>query len=197
MSKRERGISAPLVAAAAVIAIFAAVAVYFFVFQPGGNVMVFADFEAPGTRPGGSRGIMPDNTLISEADVEGGFSGRALRLTYSFSSGEWCGYWMNFRADESGYDVSKYQYIKMWVKGESGNERFKIELKDTSDGASYAYAGAGGTGYVDISLGLSQFQKVPWADKGADLSSLKQVNIVFDTEPMRGTLYVDEIRFTG
>lgn len=197
MSRGEHGISTPVIVAIVVILAFAALAAYFFAFGGTGQEFTFADFEAPGTRPGGGRGIMPSGELIAEEDVEGGVSGRALKLDYSFSEGEWCGYWMNFLADEGGYDVSEYRCLKMWVKGSNGNERFKIELKDTAGGASYKYVEVGGTEYRELSVALSSFERVPWSDAMADLSSLKQVNIVFDQAPTRGTVYIDEIRFTG
>jgi len=196
MSRKESGISAVIVVAVVVIVVFAALAIYFWFLSPGSNVFTFADFDAPGTRPGGNRGIMPSADLISEQDVDGGVSGKALCLNYSFSEGEWCGYWMNFCADESGYDVSAYRYIKMWVKGATGNERFKVELKDDSDGTSYTYVGVEGTEYREVTIDLSSFEKVPWVEAPANLSSLKQVNIVFDTAPTQGTVYIDEIRFT-
>ncbi|MEM2878540.1 MAG: CIA30 family protein [Candidatus Hadarchaeales archaeon] len=197
--KNEKGMSTIILVAAVVIVVFVVAIGYFLTVQPGGGKSLkFADFESAGTSQGGNRGIMPSEDLISEEDVSGGYSGKALKLTYSFADGEWCGYWMFFNASESAVDVSEYSHIKMWVKGASGNEIFKLELQDTSGGQSYKTGiSVPGTSWSEISIPLSEFTKVPWAESAADLSKLKQVNIVFDVAPRSGTAYFDEIRFTG
>ncbi|MEM2878557.1 MAG: CIA30 family protein [Candidatus Hadarchaeales archaeon] len=158
----------------------------------------FCDFETPGfTSLGGGRGAMESTTgLITENDVSGGVSGKALKLTYNFSSTQWCGYWMFFKADQTEYNVSGYTHIKMWVKGASGNEIFKLELQDTDGGGSYKTGiSVPSTSWTEISISLSDFTKIPWYQEPANLSKLRQINIVFDVAPRNSTVYFDEIRF--
>jgi len=151
------------------------------------------------TNLGGSEGVMSDGGLydptISFVTGANAYEGYALSIQYSFVSNSWCGYWSYFRADESGHDVSAYTHLTMWVKGASGGEKFKVELKDTSNAQAAVYltslenfqTGAK-TSWSKAEFPLSRFS-------GVNLKSLKQVNIVFDQEPYSGTIYIDQIKF--
>lgn len=168
----------------------------------GASTLTYDDFNdgALGTNLGGGAGMMsydgahdPTFAFTSGADVyEGAY---ALSLTYDFPAGNWCGYWSFFYADESGYDVGGYTALQMWVKGASGGEKFKVELKDTANnmGAVYittigGFSGGLSTGWEKLSIPLTEFS-------GVDLTKLKQINIVFDEAPRSGTVFIDLIEF--
>ena len=164
--------------------------------------LLFDNFNC-GTTPndlGGDAGAMsphgnydPSITYDSANAQEGVY---ALSITYDFPSGEWSGYYSFMRSDESGYDLSGYQNLKFWVKGATGGEKFKVELSTGGppiqvDITSYNGFKSGVTkSFQDAVIPLADFTGIP-------LSRVKQVNIVFNQIPNTGTIYIDEIKFTG
>lgn len=122
----------------------------------------------------------------------------ALSITYDFPLGEWSGYWSFMRSDESGYDLSGYQYLKFSVKGAMGGEKFKVEIADTGDTPGTEpevqvvpnYIASVTTAYQEVIIPLADFT-------GLDTTVIRQVNIVFDQTPRSGKVYIDNIRFTG
>ncbi|MEM2251000.1 MAG: DNRLRE domain-containing protein [Candidatus Hadarchaeales archaeon] len=165
-------------------------------YTPSPIGLVFDDFNGGlgPNRLGGSNGTMDPNPgdpteWITASYVTDSYEGLgALKLTYNRGAASWVGYWSFMRPDQTGYDVSDYENLCMWVKGASGGERFKVELKDTSNNTSSIYVTVPGTTYQKISIPLSDFT-------GLDLKNLKQVNIVFDTSPNSGTVYIDLVLF--
>ncbi len=68
----------------------------------------------------------PSYTVITKvADARPGRRGNALRLEYS-KVGGWCGWYTLL----NGIDVSRFNALTFWVKGEQGGERFDIGLAD-------------------------------------------------------------------
>ncbi|MEM2878774.1 MAG: PKD domain-containing protein [Candidatus Hadarchaeales archaeon] len=142
-----------------------------------------------------------DPTLTFSTDkYEGNY---ALSISYSFPSGQWCGYW-SYANDidpaaqpNSTIDVSGYNELRMYARGTSGNEQMKIEINSSSSEVSYTYVTVPGTSWGEIVVPLSSFSKVPWVAAPVDLSRLRQINIVFDRSPYSSTVYLDYIRFTG
>lgn len=167
------------------------------------NELIYSDFdeEKLTTNVGGSIGTMSSE---GASDPTVGFTsgqvGSALSIDYGFSSNsdQWCGVWSYFKSDETGYDLSDYTHLKMWVKGKSGGETFKVELEDTSGGMGVIYPSEIGfsvtSEWQELSIPLDSFREVDWTS-AADLNSVSQVKIVFDTSPYSGTLYVDEMKF--
>ena len=162
--------------------------------------LIYDDFNdgTAGTNVGGGAGAMSpdgayDPTISFTADAyEGNY---ALSIQYEFPSGQWCGYWSFFRSDQGGYDLSDYSSLVFWAKGASGGEKFKIEVKDAEGGVSYKYVTIAGTEWEQVVVPFSDFEQVPWEPAPADFSKLSQVNIVFDTPPLSGTVYLDQIGF--
>ncbi|HDI12994.1 MAG TPA: hypothetical protein ENF64_02645 [Hadesarchaea archaeon] len=144
--------------------------------------------------------------------------GYALKMMFDFPSGEWCGYWSFMRPDENpitpdievttGYDLSDYTTLKMAVKGEPAEGtkvRFKIEMTDTVFDTSSENAfletqnhrgtvsAEAGTSWEVVEIPLTQFTS---SGPDLDMSDVRQMNIVFDSVPREGTLYIDWIAFT-
>ena len=200
----------------AALSIIAAMVVLAFGTQSVAAELVYDDFNDGnlGTNTGGGCGAMSPGGLYDpimrfETDArEGPYS---LSLTYNFPQGQWCGYWSAFRAGQTAYDVSSYDCIEMWVKGENGGEKFKVELADVDfnpenyletqyhkmairivDSPDGAFQLGLSTQWKKLSLPLSAFMASP---SQIDLSRLKQVNIVFDEYPRSGKIYIDAIKF--
>lgn len=172
--------------------------------------LIYDDFNdgIMGTNIGGAAGPMSpdtDNDGAGEYDPETNFvsqskeGGYALSINYEFPSGSWAGYWSYFNADkESGYDISNYNQLRLWAKGKTGNEQFKIELKSAEKETSIRYTSVASISYEEIVIPLSDFHGTGWQGyEPADLTSVTQVNIVFDRAPENSTVYIDQIRFTS
>ncbi len=166
-------------------------------FAPLGLVLDDFNSGSVPNRLGGSSGTIdpnPDDPAewITASYVTDSYEGLgALKLAYNRGTASWVGYWTYMRPDGSGYDVSDYENISFYVKGAAGGENFKIELVDTSNNVATKYVTVPGTSYQKVSLPFSQFSNI----QNVNLRSLKQVNIVFDTSPNTGTVYIDLIRF--
>ncbi len=163
--------------------------------------LIYDDFNdgTAGTNLGGSAGAMSsdgayDPTINFTTDAYEG--SHALSIQYEFPDNQWCGYWSFFKPDQSGYDLSDYSSLMFWVRGGSGSEKFKIEMKDAAGGASYKYVTITGTHWEQVVIPFSDFEQVPWESAPADFSNLSQVNIVFDTPPLSGTVYLDQMGFS-
>ncbi len=162
--------------------------------------VVYDDFndEALGTNLGGAAGTMSyDGNHDPQVNFVQGYEGKALALAYNIPTGQWCGYWSFFRSDEGGYDLRGYTDLQMWVRGASGGETFKVEMKDTSNKyrAIYITLAGGfengaGTSWRKLVIPLYNFAPI------VDLGNVKQMNVVFDRAPWQGTVYLDKIVFT-
>jgi len=181
------------------------------------STLVYDDFNdgTIGTNLGGVAGPMSDGgyydpvvKFVSDNTYEGSY---ALCLeNYDFPSGSWSGYYSFFKADKSGYDVSEYHVLEMWVRGAAGGEKFKVEVSDEYFNAenleTYDHKKAISiTSIAGFSEGLTTEWKklsIPLTDftSGAsevDLTKLKQLNIVFDQVPRSGTVFIDLIKFAS
>lgn len=178
--------------------------------------LVYDDFDdgALGTNIGGAAGAMSagglwDPTInFTPQSHDGAY---ALSMTYNFSAGQWCGYWSFFKADESGYDVSGYTALEMWVKGASGDEKFKVEVTDiyynpdnyqATQNHKRAISITSIEGFQNgltpswqlLSIPLSKFTE---GSSQVDNTKLKQINLIFDHPgSTSGTIFVDTIKFT-
>jgi hypothetical protein len=141
--------------------------------------VVYDDFndEALGTNLGGAAGTMSyDGNHDPQVNLVQGYEGKALALAYNIQAGQWCGYWSFFRSDEGGYDLRGYTDLQMWVRGASGGETFKVEMKDTSNKYRAIYitlvggfeSGAG-TSWRKLVIPLYNFAPI------VDLGNVKQL----------------------
>lgn len=159
----------------------------------------FNDGRGPNNLGGGCGTMDPDPEDPAETITESyvgatqAYEGLgALKLDYDRGTNSWVGYWNFMKSDESGYDVSSYGDLRVWVKGAAGGETFKVELKDMTGTTSFVRiqdVTTVTTSWQEATLDLTSFS-------GVDLTQLQQVNIIFDTSPDSGTVYIDLIRFT-
>lgn len=95
-------------------------------FDLGATSGIFKErFNALGTYQG-SWAKRPSYTLLSKSPtVRRGNKGRSLVIDY-YKDGGWCGYYTLL----AGIDVSGFNTLSFWVKGETGGEQFDIGLAD-------------------------------------------------------------------
>lgn len=165
--------------------------------------LVYDDFDDGflGTNLGGAAGTM-SNTGVDDPqvgfDASSAYQGNyGLEIRYSLSPpATWIGYWSKVDewADTLGYDLSRFNTLEMWVKGASGGEQFKVELKDVDGGMGSVYvtsvegfSGGLTTEWKELAIRLTRFGTV-------NLAKVKELNIVFD-RPESSTIYLDYIRF--
>ncbi|MEM2679212.1 MAG: cohesin domain-containing protein [Candidatus Hadarchaeales archaeon] len=162
--------------------------------------LIYDDFndETLGTNTGGAAGAMSyDGNHDPTISFVQGYEGRALALTYNLPQNQWAGYWSFFQSDEGGYDLRGYTDLQMWVRGASGGEIFKVEMKDTNNRYRAIYVtlvpgfeSGATTSWQKLVIPLYNFASV------MDLGNVKQLNIVFDRAPWQGTVHLDKITFT-
>ncbi len=168
--------------------------------------IVYDDFNggSPPNNFGGGNGIMdpdpsdPAETISSTYDNAESKEGEyCLRLDYNRGTDSWVGFWSFLKDDQSGFNLEDYSInnIKLWAKGASGGETFKVELKDAADNQQAVsitdisgFESGVSTEYKEALIKLSRYTDI-------DFTQLKQLNIVFDTSPDQGTVYIDNIRF--
>lgn len=170
------------------------------------TTLIMANYENGATSPnnlGGAIGGMspdahdPTLTVVTTPVQEGGY---ALSMAYNFSistSGGWCGMWQQLASDGSGIDVSAYDSFRLFARGISGGELFKIEAKDVAGHSATiniadltGFSGGLTVNYQEIVIPLSAFT-------GVDMATLKEINYVCDQAPNNRTIYIDNVRFTG
>jgi carbohydrate binding protein with CBM30 domain len=149
----------------------------------------------------------PSRAAFTKAE-DYGKSGGGLKLTYDLKNeggprgdGGFCGYYTLVKKGTDGYlDASPYQYITFWVKGEKGEEKFKIGVADkmyeTMDDSvksqeigSYLPAGKITTDW--------QMAAVPLADFFVDWKLVASFSICFEHDTFdngagAGIIYIDE-----
>jgi len=157
------------------------------------------NYGVPPNEAGGNEGTMSpsgdyDPTISYLTDsYEGQYS---LSLGYDFPGWAWCGYWIFLSSgNENGvFDVSSYNYLNFFTKADSTGKKYKIEIVDSSDTKQKIQI----TDYLSEVTTYFQELKIPTtAFASVDLSSIKQVNIIFDQSPTTGTVYIDWLRFTS
>ncbi|MFH1540789.1 MAG: CIA30 family protein [Elusimicrobiota bacterium] len=158
------------------------------------------DFGIPPNEAGGNEGIMSQDGLYNPTvsyttdKYEGIY---ALLLTYNLPPAKWCGYYIFLSsAGDSGYrNLSLYTHLKFYVKSDVAERKFKIELNDISTTtksvqlAAYLPTGTSTT-YQEVLVPLSDFTNLI-------STAVKQINFVFDQDPLAGIVYIDRIGFTS
>ncbi len=166
--------------------------------------LVIDDFNdgIMGNNLGGGTGVMspegkfdPTAELISvkEHVYEGNY---ALKVDYDFPESKWCGIWNILTSNNRYLGFKGFTDLRFFVKG-TGKEKFKIELKDADDRQQSVYIQSlelfkDGLDdqWREAVIPLGEFSLI-------DTTALKEINIVFDTNPRKGTLYIDYIRWTA
>lgn len=136
--------------------------------------------------------------------VHGG-SGQSLQLDYGVSGEDnWVGYWTKFSfwisdAEPVFFrDISLYQSLTFWVKGDKGGESFNIGFKDGNEKVweininDYLTGGVTGS-WQKVSIPLYAFWGI------SDWSKIDTMSIVFNDaiKSGAGKIYIDDIELTA
>lgn len=139
------------------------------------------------------------------ADVYGQ-DGYSLKLEWTAASDDdWAGYWLKLSSGTGGRDISGYKYLSFRVKGESGGEYFKIQLKnagaDAARNSAYLYIsdyldGGVTAGWQKVNIPLEAFVNLD------SLANVTEIAFVFEGaqssnngSPTSGVIYLDNIIF--
>jgi len=122
-----------------------------------------------------------------------GESGYSLRIDYNVPEALSKVHLITYLQD---YDLSACQSLSFWVKGETGNEIFKVKVEHNQDGnyvplAGYYLPGGAKTSWRRVDIPLKEFWGV------TDWTKIRALHFYFAGRFMRGsgTIYLDNIRF--
>lgn len=115
---------------------------------------------------------------------------RYVGMKYNIVRGGWAGWGIMLKK----LNVSSYEFLSFYIKGEKGNEKFDFGLKDTKNKelklSSSKYFDVTPT-WQKVKISLSEFDNV------VDLTSLENFNIGFNETSGKGTIFIDDIQFEG
>lgn len=165
--------------------------------------VTFSSDDTPPISPGASC----ISSLTSDTNITFGRSGSSLKLDYNVTDTDsYAGYYSLL----GGQDLSAYKYLSFWVKGSTGGEFFKIEMKNNLADNNRNHAAVYITDYLDGGVTTAWQKVVIPFDAFANINnwtSMKELTIVFEqwqhnhynaynikSEPS-GTLYIDNINF--
>ncbi|MEK7812602.1 MAG: carbohydrate binding domain-containing protein [Candidatus Desantisbacteria bacterium] len=141
-------------------------------------------------------------SIYSDQNNVYGRTGASLQLSYDVSavSDSGTGSFSGYCSPLAGYNLSSYNYLSFWVKGEVNNVLFKIELKGTGSPAAVYI-----TDYLDNGVTADWQKVVIPLDAFCNVTNLSQIEefvIVFEhssskanNSPLSGTIYIDDILF--
>lgn len=144
--------------------------------------------------------------LSSEVAQDTG--GKSLKVTYDkkgvggpYGKGGWCGFYTRLKIQESLFNASSYKTLHFWVKGEKGDENFRVGIADrhwdelgdsvkSEDIGKYLPSGKMTTEWQRASVPLETFF--------IDFAELAAIAICFETDCFpegagTGTVYIDEM----
>lgn len=170
-------------------------------FEPDGWIIQLDNFNDLNNQNG--VGLLHDTDISSGASLEPtydqtnphGGAGASLALTYNVPNGSYAAW----HSGLGGLDVSSYDNLSFVVRGASGGESFHVWLVDQSGGDDDDWVEV--TSYTTVTntwpsapveIPLQEFD-----EQGVDLTQLSLFKIAFEWVPMNGTVYLDDIRFTG
>lgn len=127
-------------------------------------------------------------------DAKGDPAGYSLRLDYDVDSPNpaYNGFWMKL----NGEDLSKYNTLKLWLKGDSKagfTKRIKLEMKDMSNKPSPYILSGITEEWKEYKIPLEKFRRIN------DWKSMNEIVLVFDdinSSPKTGTIYIDSVAFS-
>ncbi len=141
---------------------------------------------------------LPSFCLIDRvAEPHYGEKGKSLQLKYNKKESGWCGYYtlMN-QIDGAYFDLSNYDKISFYIKGEAGGENFEMGMADSNwitigdsikAGQITKYLKNGvTTEWQNVEIPLKNFGNLDFPQMGAFVMN-------FDSSGV-GTVYIDDIK---
>ncbi|MBI4227482.1 MAG: hypothetical protein HY600_04295 [Candidatus Omnitrophica bacterium] len=139
----------------------------------------------------------PSSTVITKApDARPGHPGTVLRIEYH-KLGGWCGWYTLL----NGIDVSPYNALTFWVRGERGGERFDIGLADERMQTLEIDAVYVGTIKAFLPQGVTtdwQLVRVPIASLRSEMDLTRMGSLVlWFRYDGAGAIQVDDVQFVN
>ena len=176
--------------------------------------VVIDDFEdQTANRVGGKANtyVMAPSRALAVKVTEGAHGGaKALMIKFDkkdkggpYDSGGWCGYYTQVKTGPRFFDVTPYQALTLWVKGEKGDENFVIGLADRHwEEVGDSVKSEEILTYLPSGKITPEWQKatVPLSVFMLEKKELASIAIcfegsVFPSGAGKGTLYVDDLMF--
>ena len=175
--------------------------------------LLIDNFEKEGNSLGGKSNAYekePSRALAMRINEQHfGDTGRALMVKYDkkaeggpYGTGGWCGYYTMLRSGARFLDIESYKSITFQVKGEKGDENFKVGLADrhweelgdsikSEQIGKYLSEGKITTNWQKAAIPLDAF----FLDK-KEIASLAICfeNDCFPTGAAKGTVYIDDLK---
>jgi hypothetical protein len=152
----------------------------------------------------------PSRSAYSKAD-EYGKVGPGLKITYDLKNeggpqgdGGFCGFYSIMKRGPEYLNATPYKYLVFWVKGEKGDEKFKIGVADKmqeqmDDSVKGQEVGA----YLPAKRITTEWQQavIPLDEWFVDWNMIAAISIcfehdVFDNGAGSGMVYIDEFMLT-
>ena len=145
-------------------------------------------------------------TLTSETSQDTG--GKSLKLFYNkkgaggpYGKGGWCGFYTRLKVGEDFFDAGAFKTLHLWVKGETGDENFKVGIADRHwDGVGDSVKSEPIGTYLPAGKITTEWQQasIPLETFFLDVSELASIAICFETDLFpggegTGTVYIDEM----
>lgn len=120
-----------------------------------------------------------------------------------YDSGGWCGYYSILKMGPKYFDATKYTKITFWVKGEKGDENFKIGLADRHwEQVGDSVKSEDVITYLKDKKITTEWQQavVPLDVFFIDMKELASIAICFESDCFpqgkgSGVVYIDELAF--
>ncbi len=161
--------------------------------KPAKEVLTVCDFDDVFLGTANTYGDSTGSGISSDTAHTGNFS---YKLVNAGGTRRWASLGINLKPS---VDVSEYEYLRFWIKGANGGERFWISLID--ERRNYDNP----TCRMKFSSVSNQWQEIsiPISDiKGINLKELVQIAVHFGSEawgqklnPVGAILYVDDFEF--
>jgi len=147
-------------------------------------------------------------TLTSDTSQDPG--GKSLKLFYDkkgvggpYGKGGWCGFYTQLKVEDRYYDASAFQALTFWVKGEKGEENFKVGMADQHwEGVGDSIKSEDIGRYLPSGNVAQEWQKatIPLEAFFLDHSELASIAFAFETDCFpggegSGVVYIDELAF--
>lgn len=153
----------------------------------------------------------PSKAAFSKVDMErNGKADKVLKIRFDKKNvggpdgtGGWCGYYTIVKKGSTYLDVSKYKTLTFWVKGEKGDEKFKLGAADQSQEAMDDSAKSDDvSGYLPKKKITRDWQKavIPLESVFIEWTMLASLSINFEADlyddgAAKGTIFIDDIQF--
>lgn len=136
-----------------------------------------------------SAGASCTDSRVTTSPQEGAY---CLKLVYDVSTKDsYSGYWTLL----GGESLSAYSSISFWVKGTTGTELVKVEIKNDT-GSAAVYVMQVTTSWQEVTVPFQYFSNIKnWTNMEELVFVFENYECVKNGRPTQGTVYIDKISF--